>query len=250
MHIIISPAKKINSEFYGKVKNSSIPIFIERSKDLIKILKNLNITEIKRLMKVSDDIAKLNSIRFKNWKLPFNNENAKPAIFAFEGDVYRSLNIHTFNLDEIHLMQSKLSIISGLYGILRPLDLIQPYRLEMGTKLKNMFGNNLYSFWNSDITNELNKKETNYIVNLASNEYFKSIDKNKLKAKIITPIFKNISNGKLKVIGIFAKKARGQMTKFILQNKINEVEDIKKFNIDHYTFDKELSNSTDYIFTR
>jgi len=205
------------------------------------------------LMNVSDKIAELNYNRFKRWEEPSKSDSSKQAIYAFKGDVYSGLDAESILENKFDFLQENLRIISGFYGLLRPFDKILPYRLEMGTKLSNSRGNNLYEFWGDNITNLLNndiEDENSYVVNLASNEYFKSIKKNKLKNEIITPIFKEFKNGTYKTIAIYAKKARGLMSRFIIDNKIQKPENLKTFNLERYSFDNNLSDDYNYVFTR
>ena len=232
------------------VPTTSVYPFEKESTELIKDLKKLKSIEVQTLMKVSPKIAELNTERFNNWNLPFNSENAKAAIFAFKGDVYTGLDPESFTEKELDFAQTHLSMISGLYGLLRPLDLMQAYRLEMGTKFGNKRGKNLYEFWADKITYEINTREEKTILNLASNEYFKAVNKKKLKATIITPIFKDEKNGVLKVISFFAKKARGMMARFIIQNHITDVDEIKNFNLGGYAFNTSLSTDKEWVFTR
>ncbi len=232
------------------ITTSSLYPFEKESTVLIKDLKKLKSIELQKLMKVSPKIAELNTERFNNWKLPFTSENAKAAIFAFKGDVYTGLDAESLSKKEIEFAQAHLSILSGLYGLLRPLDLMQAYRLEMGTKYGTSKGKDLYEFWADKITHEINSREEKTILNLASNEYFKAVNKKKLKAEIISPIFKDEKNGVLKVISFFAKKARGMMTRFIIQNHITNVEEIKNFNLGGYAFNESLSTDKEWVFTR
>ena len=205
-------------------------------------------------MNVSAKIADLNFDRYESWKKPFTQKNAKQAVLAFKGDVYTGLNAESFNTADFKFAQSHLRVLSGLYGLLRPLDLMQPYRLEMGTRLKTDQGKNLYEFWGTDITQGLNKQlkkiKSDTLINLASNEYFKSVKPQELNAEIITPAFKEFKNGDYKMIGIYAKKARGLLSRYIIQNKLSDPEDIKLFNEDGYKFNKKLSKGSNWVFTR
>lgn len=250
MHILISPAKTLDMEKHGLEVQFSESPFLKDSQILVKELGKLKATDIQTLMKVSPKIATLNAERFSTWRLPFNAENAKAALFAFKGDVYTGLEAHSLNNAELNFAQEHLSILSGLYGILRPLDLMQAYRLEMGTKFQNKRGKNLYEFWGTKIAKEINTRETECIINLASNEYFKAVDKKTLKAKIITPVFKDEKNGVFKVISFFAKKARGMMTRYIIQNNISDIEEIKNFNLGGYLYNPDLSTDKEWVFTR
>ena len=254
MLIVISPAKTLDYETKPKTKVFTTPDFLDQSQRLINRLRTFSSLDISDLMKVSAKIADLNFNRYESWKKPFTMNNAKQAILAFKGDVYTGLDASTFKADEFKFAQQHLRVLSGLYGLLRPLDLMQPYRLEMGTKLKTDVGKNLYEFWGSDITEGLNKQlkkiKSEYLINLASNEYFKSVKPKELNAQIITPAFKEFKNGEYKMIGIYAKKARGLLSRYIIQNKLSNPEDIKLFNEDGYRFNKKLSNSTNLVFTR
>jgi len=205
-------------------------------------------------MGISADLGELNFKRFQEWQLPFTPENSKQAILAFNGDVYQGLNATTLSKENFETAQSKLRILSGLYGVLKPFDLIQPYRLEMGTKLKYFKSKDLYSFWNPLITKKINEAVSHsgnkVLVNLASNEYFKSIDKKKLKAEIVTPDFKELKNGKYAMISFFAKRARGLMTRFIIENNISDPADLLAFDVEGYSFNSRLSKQDNPVFTR
>jgi hypothetical protein len=203
-------------------------------------------------MHISDKLGELNWQRNQDWELPFSSENAKQAVFAFKGDVYIGLDAYSLSEAKIQQLQQKLRILSGQYGLLKPLDLMQPYRLEMGTKLKIGKNNNLYQYWDSKITDALNSElsENEVFVNLASNEYFKVIKPKLLKVPVITPVFKDYKNGKLKMISFFAKKARGLMVRFIIDNSIENLEDLKGFNYEGYAFDGNLSSAKELVFTR
>ena len=251
MRMIISPAKKLN-EAPAEHCEHTLPHFLSQSQQLIDVLQERDSFEIASLMKLSIKLADLNVSRFQQWHTPFTPENAKQALFSFAGDVYQGLDAQTLSADDIAFAQEHLRILSGLYGLLRPLDLIQPYRLEMGTKLITPQGSNLYQFWGSDITEHLNNELQNddALINLASQEYFKSIQSKAIRCPIITPEFKENKNGTYKVIGIFAKRARGLMTRHIIQNRITHAQDIKAFNTDGYTWNTELSNDTNWVFTR
>ena len=250
MHLLISPAKTLDMDGAIAVPKTTLSPFLEESVLLIKDLKKLRSTDIQDLMKVSSKIAELNAERFNNWSLPFNETNARTAIYAFKGDVYTGLEAESLSEVDINFAQEHLSLLSGLYGLLRPLDLMQAYRLEMGTKFANKRGKNLYEFWGNKITEEINKREKDCVINLASNEYFKAVNKKVLNAEIISPVFKDEKNGTLKIISFYAKKARGMMTRFIIQNRIKNVEEIKNFNLGGYAFSENLSNTKEWIFTR
>ncbi|MDE5420665.1 peroxide stress protein YaaA [Ancylomarina sp. DW003] len=254
MLILISPAKSLDFETKSTTKNFSEASFLKDSQTLIKKLRKLSTDEIADFMGISPKLAQLNFERFLSWQLPFNLDNAKQAVLAFKGDVYTGLDAYSLSEKELQTAQMDLRILSGLYGVLRPLDLIQAYRLEMGKKLQTKKGDNLYEFWGDKITKEINKtlkeKDGKFLINLASNEYFKSVNKKKIKAEVITPVFKDLKNGQYKVISFFAKKARGLMTRFIIQNEITDPEHLKAFDSDGYIFNPQLSKNTELVFTR
>lgn len=254
MLIVISPAKTLDYETPAKTKVFTTPDYLGQSQRLINRLRNFSSLDISDLMKVSAKIADLNFDRYEAWKKPFTQKNAKQAVLAFKGDVYTGLNAETFKADDFKFAQNHLRVLSGLYGLLRPLDLMQPYRLEMGTKLKTDEGKNLYLFWGSDITEGLNKQlkkiKSDILINLASNEYFKAVKPKELNAEIITPAFKEFKNGEYKMIGIYAKKARGLLSRYIIQNKLSDPEDLKSFNEEGYRFNKTLSKGNNWVFTR
>lgn len=254
MLIVISPAKSLDFKIPPVISDYTVPEFLTESEKLIGRLKTLSPKKISDLMGISADLGELNFKRFQEWHLPFNPENAKQAIFAFNGDVYQGLNATTLSKEKLMLAQSKLRILSGLYGVLKPLDLMQPYRLEMGTKLKYYKSKDLYAFWNPLITKKINEtvseSGTKVLVNLASNEYFKSIDKKKLKAEIATPDFKEFKNGSYKMISFFAKRARGLMSRFIIENNISDPSDLLAFEAEGYTFNSRLSTPGNPVFTR
>ena len=254
MLIVISPAKTLDYETPPKTKVFTTPDYLGQSQQLINRLRNFSSLDISDLMKVSAKIADLNFERYESWKKPFTEKNAKQSILAFKGDVYTGLNAETFKANDFKFAQNHLRVLSGLYGLLRPLDLMQPYRLEMGTKLKTDKGKNLYEFWGSDITEGLNKQlkkiKSDILINLASNEYFKSVKTKELNAEIITPAFKEFKNGEYKMIGIYAKKARGLLSRYIIENKLNDPEDIKSFKEEGYRFSKQLSKGNNWVFTR
>lgn len=249
MLLIISPSKTQNFDATNFTKHT-LPRQFDKSLDLIKTLKKVPKNEISKLMSLSEKLTGLNYERFQNFENKCTLDNAKQALLAFKGDVYRGIEIDKYTVLDFEFAQKSLRILSGLYGVLRPLDLIQPYRLEMGTKLKNTQGNNLYQFWGLQISELLNKDESEIIINLASNEYFKGIDKKSIKAKIIEIVFKENRDGKLKTIGIFAKKARGKMTNFVIKNKITNPEKLKSFVEDGYQFNEQLSNEKQWFFVR
>ncbi|WP_347174037.1 peroxide stress protein YaaA [Polaribacter uvawellassae] len=252
MKIIISPAKSL--DFESKVPTSlhSQPQFLDDSVKLNKKLKTLSRKKLSEFMGISDDLAALNYERNQNWNLPFTPENSKQAIFAFTGEVFRGIDVNTLDSDKIPLLQDRLRILSGLYGLLKPLDLIQAYRLEMGKKLKVGRTENLYKFWGDKIAEALNEEllEDDLLVNLASSEYFKAVNQKVLKVPMITPVFKDFKNGQYKTIMTFAKKARGLMVRYIIDNNITTIDALKGFNVDGYGFDENMSTETELAFTR
>ena len=254
MLIVISPAKTLDFNTASKTSVFTIPEMLDNSEKLIGKLQKLTPKKVSKLMNISADLGELNFQRYQSWNLPFTPENAKQAILAFNGDVYVGLNAPTLSEEKLMLAQKRIRILSGLYGVLKPLDLIQPYRLEMGTKLKYYRSKDLYEFWNPSITKKINEavseSGSNVLINLASNEYFKSINKKKLKAEIVTPDFKDMNNGEYKMISFFAKKARGLMTRFILENNITEVNDLQAFDYEGYNFNPRLSKPGNPVFTR
>ncbi|MBR73844.1 MAG: hypothetical protein CL872_02755 [Dehalococcoidaceae bacterium] len=254
MLILLSPSKTLDfSSSNAKIKYTQ-PRMLAKSKALIKTLQKKDSKEIASLMNVSDKIALLNAERFKSWQAPFTMNNAKQAIFAFQGDVYEGLDALSFDNKNIDFAQKHLRILSGLYGLLRPLDLMQPYRLEMGTQLKHKQCANLYEYWGKEILNviekDLNELKNNVVINLASMEYFKAIHPSEFSGRIVNPIFKDTKNGKKKIISFYAKKARGLMSQFIIKNKITSIADIREFNLAGYQFDAASSSENDLLFTR
>lgn len=254
MLIVISPAKTLDFEQKASTVHFSDNEFLTDSEKLIKVLRKKTPDDLQKLMGISANLAHLNHERFTSWSLPFNTENAKQALFAFKGDVYTGLEADTFSEKEILYTQNHLRILSGLYGVLRPLDLIQPYRLEMGTKLKTSSFKDLYAFWGDRLTHKINEavaaQGDDVLINLASNEYFKSLNKSKLKAKIITPVFKDFKNNEYKVISFFAKKARGLMSRFILQNELKNLDDLKHFDSEGYYYSEAESSTNELVFLR
>ena len=246
MKIIISPAKKLDTSV--KLQNSKMNTsFLGESTKLIQTLKGMSILQLKDLMGLSDNLAQLNWQRFQNWDIL--NRNTYKALELFKGAVYEGIDAKNFNKSNKDFAQNNLRILSGLYGILKPNDLILPYRLEMGTKLKTIKGNNLYRFWQDKLhQNILNELNNEVLINLASNEYSKVLNLNKIKSEVITPVFKDYKNGKLKVISFYAKKARGQMVNFIIKNKITDPGDLKLFVQDGYKFFDEYNGNI--LFSR
>ncbi len=254
MLMVISPAKTLDFETAAKTKKSTVPDFLSQSEQLIDQLRVLSPSDISELMSISDKLGQLNFDRFLNWHTPFDSENAKQAVLAFKGDVYTGLDAESFSSKDFSFAQKHLRMLSGLYGLLRPLDLIQPYRLEMGTKFVNEEGANLYKFWGNQLTEALNqqlkKNKSEVLVNLASNEYFKAVNSKELNADIITPVFKDFKNGKYKIISFYAKKARGLMSAYVIKNQIDNVDDLKKFDTDGYCYNSAMSSAREWVFTR
>lgn len=254
MLALISPAKTLDYESTLPTDHYTLPRLLDQSQQLIDVASQLSATEIAQLMSVSEKIAQLNVARFHDWQADFNFSNARQAIFAFKGDVYTGLDAYALADQEIEFAQQHLRMLSGLYGLLRPLDLMMPYRLEMGTKLANPVGANLYAFWGDTITNLINadlaESQSELLVNIASDEYYKSVNEKKIKAEIIKPVFLDQKNGKYKVISFYAKKARGLMARYIIENKLEHAEDLKSFNTDGYYFDAESSLKGELVFKR
>ena len=254
MLTIISPAKTLDYETPVGTTKSSKPGYLKESAELIDILRDYSPDDLVELMAISHKLGELNHQRFHNWTTPFNKANARQAIYAFKGDVYTGLDAKKLNEEDLEFAQNHLRILSGLYGLLRPLDLMQPYRLEMGTKLSNDQGANLYEFWGDKLTKAVNKQlksvDSEVLINLASNEYSKSLPKESLKAEVITPVFKDLKNGKYKVVSFFAKKARGLMSAYIIKNKITDPEKIKRFKVAGYRFDRSQSSPKEWVFLR
>ncbi|MCG8412328.1 MAG: peroxide stress protein YaaA [Bacteroidales bacterium] len=254
MIVIISPAKTLDFKTHSSTRRFSIPDLLDDSQILIQELKKLNPTDIMKLMKVNSEIATLNFERNLSWRLPFTLDNAKQALLAFKGQVFVGLDANTLTEDDLIFAQNHLRILSGFYGILRPLDLIQAYRLEMGIALKNPKGKNLYEFWGTKITKILNKEleqqKENVLINLASNEYFKSVNPKQIQADIITPVFKELRGNEYKTITVYAKTARGYMSRFIIENRITNPNDIKSFDVGGYLYSHDLSNAKQWVFVR
>jgi len=254
MITVISPAKTLDFETPPASRKASQPELLQRSTKLVEDAREMSPDDIRSLMGVSENIAQLSHRRFMNWSAPFSLDNAKQAIFAFKGDVYTGLEAETLTAKQLNYAQKHLRILSGLYGLLRPLDLIQAYRLEMGLKFVNREGANLYQFWGDQIGDGLNaqfkKLKQNVLVNLASNEYFKAVRAKNLDAEIITPIFKDLKSGKYKVISFYAKKARGEMARYIIENEIEDPADLRKFRGGGYRYNKAESTARELVFTR
>ena len=254
MIITLSPSKGQDFVEPATSKKHTMPVALDDSQLLIKELRKIKSDELQAMMSISENIANLNVDRVKKFKTPFTTSNAKQAVFAFKGDVYSGINIENFSAADLDYAQKHLRILSGLYGCLRPLDLIQPYRLEMKTKLKNPRGDNLYQFWGERITDRLNKElvkqQEPVLVNLASNEYFKSVKPKLLKGRLLNINFKETKDGKTRIVAIFAKRARGMMTNYILRNRIEKAEDLKKFKEGGYKFSKADSDDKQWTFER
>ncbi len=253
MKIVVSPAKSLDFDTSLPTQKHTNPIFLSEAEKLNAVLKKKTPKKLSDLMGISDKLAQLNWQRNQDFSLPFTTENARPAVYAFKGDVYIGLDAYTISEDKLDVLQDKLRILSGLYGVLKPLDLMQPYRLEMGTKLKVGRNNNLYEFWKKTVTQQLNEelKDDELFVNLASNEYFSAIDTKTLKVPVITPQFKDWKGDKLKMISFFAKKARGMMTRYIIDTGAETIDDLKGFNYEGYSFSEEYTTkSNELVFVR
>lgn len=254
MLIVISPAKTLDLSPQKLVRTFSQPDFLDDSSHLINELRKLSAAGLCRLMEISEELGQLNAERFADWSTPFTRQNAKPAVLAFKGDVYLGLKAEEFEKRDFTYAQDHLRILSGLYGILRPLDLMQPYRLEMGTKLENSLGQDLYAFWGNRLTIALNEvlrtERQEVLVNLASNEYFGALQPKQIDGQIVTPVFKDAKNGQFKVLSFFAKKARGAMAAWIIRNRIKKIDDLKNFDGDDYHFNAEISKGNQLAFTR
>jgi len=252
MKIVLSPAKSLDFESELPISQFSEARFLADSERINKLLKKKSVRVLSKLMSISDTLARLNYERNQEWSLPFTEANARPAVYAFSGDVYRGLDAYSLPKKKVEVLQENVRIISGLYGILRPLDLIQPYRLEMGTKFPVGVKKSLYEFWKKKVTQSLNHEleKDEVFVNLASNEYFKAIDLKALNAKVITPVFKDFKNGEYKMIMTFAKLGRGLMTRYLIDTNAKTVEDIKGFNYEGYGFSEAMSTDTELVFIR
>ena len=253
MKIVISPAKSINLEKKIPTEKSSLPFFLDDAVVINSNLKKKSPLDLSSIMNISSKLSDLNWRRNQDFKIPFNKNNARPAIYAFDGDVYSGIDSYSLNQKKIDIIQERLFIISGLYGLLKPLDLIQPYRLEMGTKFEFNSYKNLYEFWTEKITEKIVSecKPDELLINLASNEYFSAINLGKIKSEIITPKFLDFKNGKLKMISFYAKKARGLMVRFLIDNNITKLEGILKFNSEGYSYsESETNNLNQPVFVR
>jgi len=253
MFCVVSPAKKLDFDTPVSGLDHSQPVFLEDTVELSETTRKLTRGDLSRLMKISEALADLNHARFQGFSVPFDVDNAKQAAHAFSGDTYVGLDAASLSDEDFTFAQDHFGILSGFYGLLRPLDLMQPYRLEMGTKLANDRGNNLYEFWGTQISERLNEMmaahEEKVVINCASNEYFKAVNKKALDATIVTPVFKEIKSGVAKTIGLMAKRARGSMARYIIQNRIDTPEAIKEFSEGGYVYREDLSQGNDWVFT-
>ncbi len=254
MLLVISPAKSLDFKTPPVTDAFTMPDMLDESEKLLIKLRKMSPAQLSDLMGISANLGQLNYERFQTWYQPFTQENAKQAVLAFSGDVFQGLDANSLSEEQLLRLQSKLRILSGLYGVLRPLDLMQPYRLEMGTKLKVQRSVDLYAFWKTKITPKINdaieESGSKVLINLASNEYYKSIETKKLDCEIVTPQFKDMKNGQYKMISFYAKKARGMMTRFVIENDINNVDDLQAFDSEGYVFNPRLSKPGNPVFTR
>ena len=252
MKIILSPAKSLDFESPLPTLQYTESCFLEEAERLSKLLKKKSARNLSKLMSISDNLGRLNYERNQEWSLPFTTSNSRQAAYAFSGDVYRGLDVYSLPEEKIKTLQNTVRIISGLYGVLKPLDLMQPYRLEMGTKIAVGRNKNLYEFWRKKITDEINSEleEGELFINLASNEYFKAIDSKSLKVKVITPVFKELKNGEYKMIMTFAKLARGYMTRYLIDIDAKTLDDVKAFNYEGYGLSESMSTETELVFIR
>ena len=254
MLIVLSPAKTLDFESPIKVSKTTEPDFIARSAELVSTLRAMPPAEIGSLMSISDSLAQLNVARYASWSKKFTLDNSRPAMLAFDGDVYEGLDARSLNARQLDWAQKHLRILSGLYGVLRPLDLMQPYRLEMGTRLATKRGKDLYAFWGEQITEALNESlktaKAGALVNLASEEYFKSVKPAKLDCPVITPVFEEWKGGGYKIVSFFAKRARGLMARYAIEHKLTSPEQLKDFDSEGYGFDTKASNQQRYVFRR
>lgn len=252
MKLVLSPAKSLNFETEIPINLSTEACFLKQAERLNKLLKKKSAKSLSKLMNISDNLGQLNYQRNQDWQLPFTKENARQAVYAFSGDVYRGLDVYNIPNEKVETLQNTVRIISGLYGLLKPTDLIQPYRLEMGTKFPVGKNKNLYEFWKKKITETLNDEleDDELFLNLASNEYFKAIDVKDLKVPVVTATFKDLKNGEYKSIMTFAKLARGYMTRYIIDTNANTIEDVKGFNYEGYGFSEAMSTETELVFIR
>lgn len=248
---IVSPAKSLDFETPANTTHFSQAAFLKESEVLVQDLKKQSPQQLAQLMRISDKLAHLNADRYLAWKQPFSLANAKQAVYAFQGDVYQGLDANSFTEEDLSFAQEHFRILSGLYGVLKPLDLIQAYRLEMGTPFKNKKGKNLYAFWGKQLGEHLaSELNGEVLLNLASNEYFKAVDLKALNTRVITPVFKDWKNGQYKVISFFAKKARGMMAAYQIKNRLTDPEGLKAFDAGGYQYDESLSKGDEWVFSR
>lgn len=253
MLIVISPAKTLDFETVSSFSTFSQPRYLDHSQRLIDKLRTLDAVDVAKLMSLSDQLASLNVGRYETWQTPFSLVNAKQALLAFKGDVYTGLNAETMTAEHFEYAQKHLRILSGLYGVLKPLDLIQPYRLEMGTKLDTASSKNLYEFWGSEIRESLLAEPSVHdqvLINLASNEYFKVLQPKTLDLRVITPVFKDWKNGQYKMISFYAKKARGLMSRYIIDGQLTTPEKLKQFDYEGYRYAEDMSEGDEWVFIR
>ena len=253
MKIVLSPAKSLDFETKLPTTRGTQPQYLDTAIKINRKMSRMTKDEVAKLMDISDKLADLNYGRYKDFQEEHTKENSRPAMYAFNGDVYTGLDAFSIPVEKLDVLQDKLRILSGLYGVLKPLDLIQPYRLEMGTNVGLYSKKNLYEIWQKKVTDSLNKEmeKNDLFINLASNEYFKAVDTKKLKANVITPVFKDFSNGKLKIVSFFAKKARGAMVRYIIDKNVESVEEMKGFDYEGYKFsENETKNNAELVFTR
>jgi hypothetical protein len=254
MLMVVSPAKDLDYQTAAPAVEVTMPALLADSAELMQVCRTLTPLQLSELMHISDKLAGLNAARFTQWQLPFNAENAKAALFAFNGDVYQGLAATTLAVDDLAYAQQHLRILSGLYGVLRPLDLMQPYRLEMGTKLANSRGKDLYQFWGSIVTDHLNQQleqvQASVLLNLASQEYFKAVKPKLLARPVLDVQFKDFKNGDYKIISFFAKKARGLMARYVIEQRIDQVDGLKDFALEGYQFSPAQSSSAQLVFLR
>lgn len=254
MLMVVSPAKDLDYQTVAPAVEVTMPALLADSAELMQVCRTLTPLQLSELMHISDKLAGLNAARFTQWQLPFNAENAKAALFAFNGDVYQGLAAATLAADDLAYAQQHLRILSGLYGVLRPFDLMQPYRLEMGTKLANSRGKDLYQFWGSIVTDNLNQQleqlQASVLLNLASQEYFKAVKPKRLARPVLDVQFKDFKNGDYNIISFFAKKARGLMARYVIEQRIDQVDGLKDFALEGYQFSPAQSSSTQLVFLR
>ena len=252
MKLVLSPAKSLNFESKLPTSTATEACFLAQSERLNKLLKKKSVRSLSKLMSISPALGQLNYERNQQWQLPFTQDNARQAIYAFSGDVYRGMDAYSISQDKLDKLQNTVRIISGLYGLLKPTDLIQPYRLEMGTKFPVGKNKNLYEFWRKKVTQSLNDEleDDEMFLNLASNEYFKAIDTKALKVPVVTAIFKDLKNGEYKTIMTFAKLARGYMTRYVIDTNAKTLDDVKGFNYHGYGFSETMSTDTELVFIR